>query len=127
MLGNGSAFGVDVPPRPASAVESRAGVGEVVVCDDVDAQAPAPTSNRQKSARMLVKFLLIRASGRNKVAQLETPCRQLGDAIGANAVDAHRAQGFPLVRFIGSPRYHPRIDGVRARNQIFIYERDLLP
>ena len=65
--------------------------------------------------------------GRNKVAQLETPRRQLGDAIGANSVHAHPSQGFPLACFIGSPCDDSRIDGVGTFNQIFIYERSLLP
>jgi hypothetical protein len=52
VLGNGSAFGVDVPPRPTPAsVVSRAGV--VVVCGWALAQpAIAPASRRQSRARM---------------------------------------------------------------------------
>src|SRR6476620_5471444 len=49
VLGNGSALGVEVPPRP-TLVESRAGDGEVVVCDGADAQAKAPAEKRQRNA-----------------------------------------------------------------------------
>src|SRR6267154_5681870 len=65
--------------------------------------------------------------GRNKVAQLETPCRQLRDAIRANTVYAHATEGFPLVSIIGSPGDDSRVDGVCARDEVFIYERCLLP
>jgi hypothetical protein len=51
VLGNGSALGVEVPPRP-TCVESRAGVDEVVVRDGADAQAEAPARRRQRNARM---------------------------------------------------------------------------
>src|SRR5688572_28112110 len=46
VLGNGSALGAEVAPRPIPGVESRAGDGEVVVCEGADAQAEAPTSKR---------------------------------------------------------------------------------
>src|SRR5687767_537387 len=52
VLGNGSAFGADIAPRPTPGVESRAGDGEVVVCDGADAQATAPPNRRERKARM---------------------------------------------------------------------------
>jgi hypothetical protein len=52
VLGNGSALGVDVPPRPTACDESRAGDDDVVVRDGADAQAEAPAKRRQKYARM---------------------------------------------------------------------------
>src|SRR5256885_14383543 len=53
VLGNGSALGVEVAPRPTSVdAESRAGEAAVVVPERADAQAPAPNSRRLKNARM---------------------------------------------------------------------------
>jgi len=51
VLGNGSALGDEVPPRPTCDV-SRAGVDEVLVCDGADAQAAAPTSRKHRIERM---------------------------------------------------------------------------
>jgi hypothetical protein len=51
VLGNGSALGDEVPPRPTCDV-SRAGVDEVVVCDGADAQAAAPTIKKHRIERM---------------------------------------------------------------------------
>src|SRR5450830_835712 len=99
-----------MPPRPMSAcVESQAGAGEVVVRDGADAQAAAPISKRQKKARMCGKVLRRRATGRNKLAQLQAPCCELGDAIRANAVHADLVQCFPLVRIVGGPDDYSRI------------------
>lgn len=53
MLGKGSAFGVDVVPRPTeAAVESRAGVGEVDVEGATPAHAMVAASSRQNERRM---------------------------------------------------------------------------
>src|ERR1700694_2694085 len=52
VLGNGSALGAEVAPRPNAWDESRAGDADVVVCDEVDAHAAAPTKRRLKKARM---------------------------------------------------------------------------
>src|SRR2546423_6465329 len=53
VLGNGSAFGVDIDPRPPSAVaESRAGVVVVVVRARADAQARTAASWKPRKARM---------------------------------------------------------------------------
>lgn len=65
--------------------------------------------------------------GRNKLAQLQTHCRELGDAIRANAVNADLLKGFPLVWIVGGPGYDSRVDGMGARHKLFIDERHLLP
>src|SRR2546423_13757699 len=53
VLGNGSAFGVDIAPRPTSGVaESRAGVVVVVVRAGADAQARTAASAKPRKARM---------------------------------------------------------------------------
>jgi hypothetical protein len=65
--------------------------------------------------------------GRNKLAQLQTHCGELGDAIRADAVDADVLEGFPFVRIVGGPGDDSRVDGMGARHQFFIDERHLLP
>jgi hypothetical protein len=52
VLGNGSAFGVDVAPNPAAWDVSRAGVVEVEVPGPALAHALAARRERQKSGRM---------------------------------------------------------------------------
>ena len=65
--------------------------------------------------------------GRNKVAHLPRVCGELRDAIGADTIDANAPEGFPLFGVVGGPRDYARVDGVRARNEILVDERHLLP
>src|ERR1700686_1984422 len=80
VLGNGSAFGVDVAPSPAPVCAvSRAGVDEVRVCGVALAHAVAPASRKQYETRIWKTFLRRWILGRNKVAQLPAECGELRD------------------------------------------------
>ena len=65
--------------------------------------------------------------GRHKLAQLEAPCRQLGDAIGANPIDADVTQGFPLLHVVGSPCDYSPANRMDALDQLLVDERRFLP
>ena len=65
--------------------------------------------------------------GRNKLAQLPLVCGELRDAIGADAINADPPQGFPVVGVVGRPGNYSRVDRVRARDEVLVDERDLLP
>ena len=64
--------------------------------------------------------------GRNKLASLPAECRELGDVIGANTVDADFPE-WPPPLGIGSPGDHSGADVVCARDEVFVDERNLLP
>ena len=53
--------------------------------------------------------------------------REVGDAIGADSVDADLGKSLPMGDVVGRPRDDTRADGVRAHDQIFVDELDLLP
>ena len=65
--------------------------------------------------------------GRSKIAHLPVECRELGDAISADAVDADAPQCFPLVGVVRCPRNDSGADRVRSRHQLFVDERHFLP
>ena len=117
-----------MPPRPMSAcVESRAGVDDVVVLDEADAQAAAPTSRTHKKGRMCKILLRGGIAGGNKLAHLPVECGELGDAIRANAVDADALQDSPVIRIVCGPRDALGVGRVRPSDQLLVDERDLLP
>jgi hypothetical protein len=126
VLGNGSAFGDEVPPRPGSACVVSRGVAAVPVLGEADAQAPAPISSRQRKARIERKFLQRMTTGRNKLASLPVECGELGDVIGANTIGADFPERPPPLR-ISSPGDHSGADLVCARDEVFVDERNLLP
>lgn len=59
--------------------------------------------------------------------QLTARRRELGDAIGANAVRSNSAQDGPLIGVVRGPCYDTCPDGVRGRDQILIYVINVLP
>jgi hypothetical protein len=64
---------------------------------------------------------------RHKIAHLRLECRELGDAVGADAIDADVSQRLPLIGVVSGPGDDSGVDGVRARNELFIDVRNLLP
>lgn len=65
--------------------------------------------------------------GRNKIAQSRPECRELGDAISANAVDADAFQRFPLIGFVRRPGDDSGADGMHARHEFLVDEGHVLP
>ena len=67
------------------------------------------------------------ARGRDKIAQLPRECCELGDAVGADPVDAELPQCFPFVWIVGGPRDDSRTRGVRSSDQVLVDKRNFLP
>lgn len=54
-------------------------------------------------------------------------CAELGDAIGADSIDANSSQGIPLIGIVGCPHDYATVDRVHASYQILVDEADILP
>lgn len=65
--------------------------------------------------------------GRNKLAHLPAVRRELGDAIGAEAVDSKGIERFPVTRLVGGPRDDSRADRVRSLDDFLVDRIDFLP
>src|SRR6266513_426879 len=81
-------------------------------------------SSSEEGPRVASARRRIMARGRDKIAQLPRECCELGDAVGADPVDAELPQCFPFVWIVGGPRDDSRTRGVRSSDQVLVDERN---